>query len=267
LFSWHGCEETPVLCIVERHDKFAILHESMHIKAAALTDTGRVRSANEDSHSLCTEAGLFVVCDGMGGAAAGEIASQTAVATLTEKLCGTSTDIPRQALESAIEEANRRVFSRAEREPSLHGMGTTLVSLLVREDHVWIAHVGDSRCYRYRAGALERMTQDHSLVDEQVRLGQMTPAEAEMSPLRNVITRAIGTREAVTPEIQEIAAQPGDLFLLCSDGLTKEVSEARLAELLHEAPSDLQALCQRLIQSANDAGGSDNVTAIVVKIS
>jgi protein phosphatase len=240
----------------------------MHIEAAALTDTGRVRSANEDSHSLCTEAGLFVVCDGMGGAAAGEIASQTAVATLTEKLCGTApTNNPQQALESAIAEANRRVFSRAEREPSLHGMGTTLVSLLAREDRVWIAHVGDSRCYRYHAGSLERMTQDHSLVDEQVRLGQMTPAEAEMSPLRNVITRAIGTREAVTPDIQKIAPEPGDLFLLCSDGLTKEISETRLAEVLGADSSDLQALCQRLIQSANDAGGSDNVTAIVVRIS
>ena len=182
----------------------------------------------------------------MGGAAAGEVASQTSVMTVTEMLCKPeAADDPRRALESGITEANRRVFSRGEREPSSHGMGTTLVSLLVREGCVWIAHVGDSRCYRFRAGKLERMTQDHSLVDEQVRLGQMTPAEAEMSPLRNVITRAIGTRETVSPDMDEVAAEHGDLFLLCSDGLTKEVSEPRLAELLSGDASDLQALCQR----------------------
>jgi protein phosphatase len=141
------------------------------------------------------------------------------------------------------------------------------VSLLVREGCVWIAHVGDSRCYRFRAGTLERMTQDHSLVDEQVRLGQMTPAEAEMSPLRNVITRAIGTREMVAPDIEEVATEQGDLFLLCSDGLTKEVSDSRLAELLQQDSSDLQGLCRRLIEDANAAGGSDNITAVAVRIS
>lgn len=240
----------------------------MLMEVAGLTDVGRVRSANEDAYGLCPEAGLFVVCDGMGGAAAGEVASQTSVMTVTETLCQPeAADDARQALESGIAEANRRVFSRAEREPSLHGMGTTLVSLLVREGCVWIAHVGDSRCYRFRAGKLERMTQDHSLVDEQVRLGQMTPAEAEMSPLRNVITRAIGTREMVAPDIEEVATEQGDLFLLCSDGLTKEVSDSRLAELLQQDSSDLQGLCRHLIEDANAAGGSDNITAVAVRIS
>lgn len=239
----------------------------MQIEAAALTDVGRVRSANEDSHGLCAEAGFFIVCDGMGGAAAGEIASHAAVATMIERLCAEEIADPRQALESAISEANQQVFSRAEREPSLHGMGTTLVSLLARDERVWIAHVGDSRCYRLRAGMLERMTQDHSLVDEQVRLGQMTPAEAEMSPLRNVITRAIGTRGAVMPDIEEIATAHGDLFLLCSDGLSKEVPDENIANILRAGSSDLQTLCQALIQEANDSGGSDNVTAIVVRIS
>jgi protein phosphatase len=147
-------------------------------------------------------------------------------------------------------------------------MGTTLVALLVRGEHAWVAHVGDSRCYRFRAGALERMTQDHSLVDEQVRLGQMTQAEADVSPFRNVITRAIGTRETVIPDIEEVPLETGDLFLLCSDGLTKEVPEAHIAEILGEtSSSDVQALCQRLIEEANAAGGSDNITAILVKIS
>ncbi|QNI32159.1 Stp1/IreP family PP2C-type Ser/Thr phosphatase [Alloacidobacterium dinghuense] len=241
--------------------------EQMLMEAAALTDVGRIRSGNEDSYGLCYEAGFFVVCDGMGGAAAGEVASQVTVAAVMEKVCAETVSDPRQALETAIAESNRQVFSRAERESSLHGMGTTLVALLVREGCVWIAHVGDSRCYRLRAGALERMTQDHSLVDEQIRLGQMTPEEAEVSPFRNVITRAIGTREHVTPDIQEVATEHGDLFLLCSDGLTKEVPEPRMAELLCGDISDLQALCQALIQDANDSGGSDNITAILVRIS
>ncbi len=240
----------------------------MPIQVAALTDVGRVRSANEDAYGVCAEAGLFIVCDGMGGAAAGEVASQTAVSTVTEILCDPEkAGDPRNALQSGIEEANRRVFSRAEREPSLHGMGTTLVSLLVRDGSVWIAHVGDSRCYRLRAGTLQRMTQDHSLVDEQVRLGQMTPAEAESSPLRNVITRAIGTRDTVAPDIEEVATEEGDLFLLCSDGLTKEVPETRLAALLSGDASDLQELCGRLVEEANAMGGSDNVTAVIVRIS
>lgn len=239
----------------------------MLIESAALTDAGRVRSANEDSHGLCPEAGFFVVCDGMGGAAAGEIASQTAVSAMLEVMCGPqAADGPRQALENAISEANRRVFSRAEQESPLHGMGTTLVSLIVWESRVWIAHVGDSRCYRLRAGTLERMTQDHSLVDEQVRLGQMTPAEAELSPLRNVITRAIGTRAAVTPDIEEVVIEDGDLFLLCSDGLSKEVPDENIANILRGGSSDLQTLCQALIQEANDAGGNDNVTAILVRV-
>ena len=239
----------------------------MLMEAAALTNVGRVRSANEDAHGLCAEAGFFVVCDGMGGAAAGEVASHAAVAAMVEAFCGASVEgDASRLLERGIAEANRRVFSQAEREASLHGMGTTLVSLLVRAGRVWIAHVGDSRCYRLRAGSLERMTQDHSLVDEQVRLGQMTPSEAEMSPLRNVITRAVGTRETVTPDVDESATEPGDLFLLCSDGLTKEVAEERLAGLLSGDASDLPALCQKLIDEANDEGGSDNITAILVRI-
>lgn len=242
--------------------------EQMLMDVAALTDVGRIRSANEDAYGLCPEAGLFVVCDGMGGAAAGEVASQLSVAAVTEAICDPQmANDPRRALETGIAEANQRVFSRSEREPSLHGMGTTLVALLVREGHVWIAHAGDSRCYRLRTGFLERMTEDHSLVNEQVRLGQITEAEAEVSPMRNVITRAIGTRATVMPDIEEVATEHGDLFLLCSDGLTKEVPEPRLAEILGMRSPDLQTLCQRLIDEANDSGGSDNITAVAVRIS
>ncbi|HEX3436884.1 MAG TPA: Stp1/IreP family PP2C-type Ser/Thr phosphatase [Pseudacidobacterium sp.] len=241
---------------------------TMRVEAVALTDVGRVRSANEDAYGIAVEAGLFIVCDGMGGAAAGEVASQIVVATALEcidKHQGAKE--PRSLLEQLVTLANQRVFARAEREPSLHGMGTTLVSLFVHGDSVWVAHVGDSRCYRFNSGHLERITQDHSLVDEQVRLGQMTPAEAEMSPFRNVITRAVGTRATVTPDIDEVPAQSGDVFLLCSDGLTKELSEPQIAQILGETTSsDLQIVSQRLIDEANESGGADNITVVLVRI-
>jgi serine/threonine protein phosphatase PrpC len=239
---------------------------AMRVEAAALSDVGRLRTANEDAFGLLPEADFFVVCDGMGGAAAGEVASQTAVATALECAGKLKEKGPRALLEKIVATANQRVFARSERDPSLHGMGTTLVALLARNDYVWIAHVGDSRCYRLRAGRLERLTQDHSLVDEQVRLGQLTPAEAERSPFRNVITRAVGTRATVAADIEEFPAQAGDVFLLCSDGLTKEVPEARIAEVLSQ-DGDLRALCQQLIDEANAAGGGDNITVIVVRSS
>jgi protein phosphatase len=239
------------------------------MEVGALTDVGRVRSANEDAYGLCAEAGFFVVCDGMGGAAAGEIASQTAVNAAIESVCHSKhQDKPHKLLEKLAVTVNQRVFSRAQREPSLHGMGTTLVSLLVRDGHAYIAHVGDSRCYRFRESVLERQTQDHSLVDEQVRLGQLTPEEAELSPLRNVITRAIGTRPTVSADIEELKTQPGDIFLLCSDGLTRELTDERIAQLLRgHLSDDVQALCSRLVREAKRAGGNDNITCILVKIS
>jgi protein phosphatase len=144
-------------------------------------------------------------------------------------------------------------------------MGTTLVALLAQEKTVLVAHVGDSRCYRFRAGALEQLTHDHSLVDEQVKLGQLTREEADRSPLRNVITRAVGSQRSVTAEIAEFQSESGDLFLLCSDGLTRELSDARIETVLKQV-ADLDAACQKLITSANDAGGRDNVTCILVQV-
>jgi protein phosphatase len=167
-------------------------------------------------------------------------------------------------LRAAVADANSLVFSQAASDSRLHGMGTTLVALLTRGKSVWIAHVGDSRCYRLRGGALEQLTRDHSLVDEQVKLGQLTREEADRSPLRNVITRAVGSQRSVNAEIAESEAEPGDLFLLCSDGLTRELTDARI-ELLLKEPGDLDAICRHLVDSANDAGGRDNVTCILVR--
>jgi serine/threonine protein phosphatase PrpC len=247
-------------------------------EAAAASHKGRVRSSNEDAFGICAEDGLFVVCDGMGGAAAGEIASRVAVETMVKSLCGTSdpeTEVASGSegetnagaptlLREAIASANQLVFAQAANDSRLHGMGTTLVALLVGEKQVWVAHVGDSRCYRYRGGQMEQLTRDHSLVDEQVKLGQLTREEAERSPLRNVITRAVGSQRSVSAEISEFESAPGDIFLLCSDGLTRELTDTRIQGLLEES-SELDRICQQLIVSANDAGGRDNVTCIVVR--
>jgi protein phosphatase len=147
-------------------------------------------------------------------------------------------------------------------------MGTTLVALVVAENHIRVLNIGDSRCYRLRSEHLEQISQDHSLVDEQVRLGRMTPAEALRSPLRNVITRALGTQSHVTPDVFELAAEPGDLFLLCSDGLTRELPDLTIEALLSEGLptiSPLGNLCTRLVEAANHAGGGDNITCLLVR--
>jgi protein phosphatase len=148
-------------------------------------------------------------------------------------------------------------------------MGTTMVALVVEERRVRVLNVGDSRCYRLRGGHLEQISQDHSLVDEQVRLGRMTPAEALRSPLRNVITRALGTQSRVTPDIFELEAEPGDLFLLCSDGLTRELPDPRIESILTVGPAPaslpLEALCCSLVEAANQAGGGDNITCLLLR--
>lgn len=241
------------------------MSKSITLDAAALTHVGKVRTGNEDAYGFCLSAGVFAVCDGMGGAAAGEVASRIAVDTLIERLCAVSTRDDRgKTLEESIAAANRLVYAHATQDPSLQGMGTTLVAVAIQEGEALIGHVGDSRCYLFRAGRLTRQTNDHSLVDEQVRLGHMTQEDADRSPLRNVITRAIGTQGSVDAEITDLPLETGDILLLCSDGLTREVSEDRIAEILH-SPGTLDQSCQRLIDAANDAGAHDNVTAVLVR--
>jgi protein phosphatase len=166
--------------------------------------------------------------------------------------------------EEAIGVANEAIFSRSQRNSNLNGMGTTLVGLLVEERRVWVINIGDSRCYRLRSRRLEQITEDHSLVEEQVRMGRMTHSEALRSPLRNVITRALGTQGRVTPDIFELEAEPGDLFLLCSDGLTRELSDA-LIETILSVDLPLDNLCTRLVEAAKKAGGRDNITCILVR--
>jgi protein phosphatase len=243
----------------------------LHYTAAAVTDRGRKRPSNEDAFGFSVEHGVYLVCDGMGGAAAGEIASSIAVdemlRLLSRRAEGGKESAPMPLVaEEAIGATNEAIFSRSQRNYKLSGMGTTLVGLMVEERRVWVLNVGDSRCYRLRNRSLEQITQDHSLVEEQVRLGRMTRFEALRSPLRNVITRALGTQSRVSPDIFELDAEPGDLFLLCSDGLTRELNDP-LIESLMSTDLPLDALCTRLVEAAKKAGGRDNITCILVRAS
>ncbi len=261
-----------------------------------LSDRGRVRRGNEDACAASPEAGVYVVCDGMGGAAAGEIASHLAAETLLENLApmttnGKPTEKPESRLSAAIQAANQAVYRESRQSARLAGMGTTLVALLHapmtngsklgQRRHansrstdpatLWLAHVGDSRCYRWRRGQLERLTVDHSLVEEQVRAGQITRAQAARSPMRNLITRAIGSQAVVEPEIQGHRPQPGDLYLLASDGLVHELDDDEIARVLDNVPLPstkvgLKRACEALVSAANSSGGHDNITVLLVGI-
>src|ERR1700721_464099 len=201
----------------------------------------------------------------MGGAAAGEVASSIAVDEVLRVFHerNGSAVLPHDA-EEAVEIANQAIYSRARRNYKLSGMGTTLVAVGVRSQHVWVLNVGDSRCYRLRAGKLEQVTLDHSLVEEQVRMGRMSKAEAARSPMRNMITRALGTQGQVTPDCFNLDAQAGDLLLLCSDGLTRELPD-RTIESLISSNLPLEQRCSQLIEAAKKAGGHDNITCVLVQ--
>ena len=239
--------------------------------AAARTDRGRRRSSNEDAFGYSMEDGIYVVCDGMGGAAAGEVASSLAVEEVLRLVAVRRTEpglAPATLATAAVCSANTAIHERSLRNPRLKGMGTTLVGVLAGERQAHIFHTGDSRCYRLRAGHLERCTEDHSLVEEEMRRGRMTAAEAARSPMRNVITRALGTQSTVEPEIAALAVEPGDLFLLCSDGLSRELSDERIESVLKDglaAGATLDELCATLIQAANKAGGHDNITCLLLR--
>jgi protein phosphatase len=201
----------------------------------------------------------------MGGAAAGEIASSLAVGEVLRLLDARDGTTPLEvAVEEAIRSANEVIYSRAEVDFQLNGMGTTLAGLVTEGQRVLAFNVGDSRCYRLRNRKLEQISQDHSLVEEQVRMGRMTHEEALLSPLRNVITRALGTQPSVEPDLFELQAETGDIFLLCSDGLTGEVPDAQLEALL-AADLPLDEICVTLVDAANLAGGHDNITCLLVR--
>jgi PPM family protein phosphatase len=232
-------------------------------RAAGVTDTGRRRLRNEDAF-IC-EPPLFAVADGMGGAKAGEIAARLAAAALEE---AGSQARGEKGLADLIVEANRRIWERAVADPATAGMGTTVTAALVdaAQGTVAIGHVGDSRAYLLRDGALEQLTTDHSLVAELVQSGVLTPEEAERHPQRSAITRALGTEPTVDVEVFTVAGEPGDLFLVCSDGLPVMLSDADVVAALEAAGRDPTAAAEALVAAANTRGGEDNITVVLFEL-
>lgn len=243
------------------------------LRSASRTHVGRVRQENEDDLLDLPDAGLFVVADGMGGHAAGEVASRMAVETLAEAMAaaaGTTEDAdpgrPRpDRLVPAIEEANRRIHEESSRDASRSGMGTTVTALLVDEGGWHLGHVGDSRAYLLRDGELRRLSRDHSWVQEQVEAGDLTREQARVHPASSILTRALGTDRYVEVDRRDGEIRPGDRYLLASDGLTDMMPEARLAELLGAGESP-EEVVRGLVREALDGGGRDNVTAVVVEV-
>ncbi len=249
---------------------------SLILDAAGLSDVGRVRSSNEDSFGYDEGRGIFVVCDGMGGHAAGEVASRIAVDTVLGYFRKREPaveqddyleDAPLGArlLAEAVKQANDAILGYAVAHKNTSGMGTTLVAARFSESTVSIANVGDSRIYLFREGELLQLTEDHSLVMEQVRRGMLTLEEAKRSSAQNIITRALGTDETTLPDLGEFPAQSGDVLLLATDGVLRHVGDNEIRDILLQIPS-LKAACANLIDAANEGGGDDNSTCVLVRV-
>jgi len=246
------------------------------LQTAGLTDVGRARSNNEDAFALLDGAGLAVLADGMGGYNAGEVASQMLTGFLRDELgrwLQQATTAPpaavQQAMAICVDNANRAIFESAQDNPRYAGMGTTLVLAVFRPEGVWLGHVGDSRAYRLRNGRLEQLTRDHSLLQEQIDAGLITPEQAQFALHKNLVTRAVGVEPQVELESHLHAVQDGDLLLLCSDGLSDMLTDAELLALCQshaDKAQDLPVLCQALIAAANERGGRDNITAVLARV-
>ena len=230
-------------------------------QVASVTDTGRRRRHNEDAY-VC-EPPLFAVADGMGGAQAGELASNLAAAALHDE---GSRGGGEERVDELIQEANRRVYERQTQDSSAQGMGTTMTVALVEDGHVAIGHVGDSRAYLIRDRRLEQLTEDHSLVAELVRSGKLSPEEAEGHPQRSVITRALGTDPDVDVDTFTVEGHNGDVFVLCSDGLTDMVADDEIGAVLAERRVSLEDAANELVRRANKAGGQDNITVVAFEL-
>jgi serine/threonine protein phosphatase PrpC len=248
---------------------------------AVSTDPGLRRTSNEDSYSTRADVGLFVVADGMGGHVAGEVASRVAVEAIEafiEETAGADKNrtwpfpfdpalsLEANRLKAAFRLANRRIASAIADSQDLRGMATTASAVLVGRDSASVGHVGDSRVYVLRHGTLAQITHDHSWVEEQVRAGTLTPSAARQHPWRNVVTRALSGGEDPEVDVTEVIPAPGERYLLCSDGLFGVVGDDRIAELLGQAGVTLDGICRALVDAANQAGGPDNITALILEI-
>lgn len=244
------------------------------LEFASRTDTGLVRAQNEDALAVSAAHGLAVLADGMGGYSAGEVASNIAITVIrqaVERRLGKRNwqrapraGAVRQLLVAAIEFANSAILASAQRQPEYAGMGTTLVAALFHHDQVAIAHVGDSRAYRIRAGRIEQLTRDHSLLQEELDAGLISPEQARFAEHKNLVTRALGVEAALAVEIHEHRLAAGDLYLLCSDGLSDMLPEPEIAELVQAA--DLAQAAESLVRRANQHGGNDNVSVILARV-
>lgn len=258
----------------------------MKLIAAGLTNVGMKRPHNEDNHLVLPEENLFLVADGMGGHQAGEVASQMAVDTIAEFFQRTAHDddvtwpfkeeqglkYEENRLVTSIKHANRRIFETARVDAKKNGMGTTVVSALFTNNGAYVGHCGDSRCYRWRDGELELLTEDHSLLNDHLKNHKMTPEEIANFPYKNVIVRALGMKESILVDISRLELLPKDIYLLCSDGLSGMVSDEQMQKMITDfiddpdRENDMKGLCQILIDAANANGGADNVTCIIIKI-
>jgi protein phosphatase len=249
------------------------------VVSAGLTDVGRKRSHNEDSYLIDDELQLYVVADGMGGHAGGGTASRIAVETIDRELrrARDSRDNPfvstpnlqdspiPDALRNAVEKACLAIYTAAQEDPRLAGMGTTVISLVVRDAQVFFGHVGDSRAYLIRGDLIQQVSEDHSLVNEQIKAGMITPEEAKHSRYKNIITRSVGFEEEVQVDVMGLQAEPADVFLLCSDGLANMLEDNEILEVVRGAQR-FEDVPQRLVDLANERGGDDNITVIVVQV-
>ena len=258
-------------------------HMALAVEVAGKTDVGCVRANNEDNFGYDSRYGIFVVCDGMGGQAAGEVASKMGVDILLDYFrneisaaemhaVNGALEYPAQSFSAAaksvanaIQLANRKIYQAGQEQQGRRGMGSTIVTALVHGNSLTIGHVGDSRIYLVRQGTIQQLTQDHSLVMEQVRRGYITLEQAQKSEMQNIILRALGSEEAVEADVEDLVTVPGDLLLMTSDGLTRHVQDEEIRSIVH-GPGDLEHRCSELIQTAKDRGGDDNITCLLVRI-
>jgi len=250
----------------------------VEIVSGGVTDVGRVRTNNEDSYKILEGLNLYVLSDGMGGEAHGEVASGLAVDTVVKycseakadsgvTLVGTAPDHfgeKTKRLQSAVQQANLNIYESAQKNQAQRGMGATVTTVWANDDRLSVAHVGDSRAYLLRMGNLQQLTSDHSLVAEQVRRGIITPQQAEESEMQSVLLRALGAHPEVEVDVDEVGIYPGDILLICSDGLSRMVTEPEIAGTLQAETRPVEA-AQKLVDLANERGGLDNVTVIVVR--
>jgi serine/threonine protein phosphatase PrpC len=249
------------------------------LEIVSCTDPGVVRSHNEDSIALDAENGLVILADGMGGYNAGEVASgmaTTVIVTELQRLLGekaiSADDEPggpglaQELLREQIEKANTSIYQASQSQPQYAGMGTTLVVALFNDNRMTVAHIGDSRLYRLRGEEFKQVTKDHSLLQEQIDRGMITAEQAKQSQNKNLVTRALGIDPTVEPEIHDYDTLPGDVYLLCSDGLCDMVSDADIVLVLQALGANLNLCAQQLVQQANDNGGRDNISVILVKV-